>query len=911
MIMRCFFVISLISAAFRCLIAQCPVNQSCNGISEDEMLFPVTVPYGQAIDKERYSVCLDEASIIEDSKFINYAGDAIKAVVLINTDTLVDKLFISAFTSEGTYNTIVNVFEGNNCFEASYKISSKDVKTPEVLGVDAVTGMNYIVEVLIPININLDFEPQDLIIEVFSIGQFENCSNTDLNGTNDEITFSLKDRSLGEGAAPLYPGELVLLEINYNYVKPLQNNPEWLHGIIPIIGDAWIYDFSIDDNSIIRNGNDTLNEAKYSPADNCGLVLREDLPYFCSYTNNNGQLKLCNTLIENCPCEVTSLSSGDALGEGWSFSSQSTCTETCSESDNWGIGFTEVNIQMLLKLQVSPDVSTSNDFQIGILSLSDAISGCYSPPIAICVPAFASYSPNWTTVDQSKTYGILGALENDVCYGQNASISVALNKIGEEGAFVTVEEKPGIVYTDGVIQIENDTLLNLTMLNETDSIIHVDINLFVEDNGTTSQVGNTVLNILPRLKLSTTDLRTCSGSCNNVMITSNHNRSYQTFRTDGGNSFLPNEQILICPNDTIELFADEGLCGSDTISFFIEPVEDIKTFITKPSRMCRNGIVETEPLNILTIDSITGGVPPYTVNFFGGVAATKVPQENGEFARYIVNEEAIFCGESEFVSTPMLIDSTVDVGDFCKDGIFDFENPQIVLKLEDYGKDIVDFEWEAEFSISGNENPEGDFVVNEEESDFTNENFGPPVRCDINFSDGCDVTTFYKVNIFDNERDFDFSVVNFEVDFNLTNSDGIEVINWNFGDGNFSDDYFPTHIYEEKGIYNVIVEIIDFCDTTTVSKLVMVGSVDTEEVEANKITFTPNPASNFLAISSDDEKYKLLEIFKIDGSAIYEEKLRFSGNIFDVDVSDIPVGIYICRLSSSESVVSKRVIIQR
>lgn len=52
---------------------------------------------------------------------------------------------------------------------------------------------------------------------------------------------------------------------------------------------------------------------------------------------------------------------------------------------------------------------------------------------------------------------------------------------------------------------------------------------------------------------------------------------------------------------------------------------------------------------------------------------------------------------------------------------------------------------------------------------------------------------------------------NSEVDFHLWGSYLYESVEWNFGDGNTSDEIFPTHIYTELGTYTISVTVTNFC----------------------------------------------------------------------------------------------------
>lgn len=71
--------------------------------------------------------------------------------------------------------------------------------------------------------------------------------------------------------------------------------------------------------------------------------------------------------------------------------------------------------------------------------------------------------------------------------------------------------------------------------------------------------------------------------------------------------------------------------------------------------------------------------------------------------------------------------------------------------------------------------------------------------------------------------DFDFEIDEFVVVF-LQDLSGADSWEWDFGDGNLSNDENPTHVYSEEGRFDAILKVFNDCDTIEIRKSITIGN---------------------------------------------------------------------------------------
>lgn len=115
------------------------------------------------------------------------------------------------------------------------------------------------------------------------------------------------------------------------------------------------------------------------------------------------------------------------------------------------------------------------------------------------------------------------------------------------------------------------------------------------------------------------------------------------------------------------------------------------------------------------------------------------------------------------------------------------------------------------------------------------------------------------------------------VNTSVTNFSSVDLL-WDFGDGNFSSEVNPSHIYEEPGDYTISLELCDefdcdlFYQDFSVEKFATVN-IPEEGLVSQDIVFSLNPTNinNVTWFFSDDEVYDQSEFTRsFDETGVYE-----------------------------------------
>ncbi len=126
---------------------------------------------------------------------------------------------------------------------------------------------------------------------------------------------------------------------------------------------------------------------------------------------------------------------------------------------------------------------------------------------------------------------------------------------------------------------------------------------------------------------------------------------------------------------------------------------------------------------------------------------------------------------------------------------------------------------------------------------------------------------------------------------------------WEFGDGAVSTERNPSHIYPMPGTYEVCLavdyggEAFDYCKNVSVSYCTGI-----EEITGlTDFSIFPNPADNVLNLSLNfsDATDARIEIVNVAGQTVYTEHTGISSSYNKaIDISKLPSGIYLTRISS-------------
>jgi PKD repeat protein len=164
--------------------------------------------------------------------------------------------------------------------------------------------------------------------------------------------------------------------------------------------------------------------------------------------------------------------------------------------------------------------------------------------------------------------------------------------------------------------------------------------------------------------------------------------------------------------------------------------------------------------------------------------------------------------------------------------------------------------------------------------------------------------------------DFEYAISNLSnVNFEYTGT-GASDYEWLFGDGTFSTESNPTHIYNLSGSYNVILISSNDCGRDTIERtIVTIGSGSNDLNAITNLTVSPNPSTGEFAINISTEISGLwnLTVSDILGRIIYSNRIfvNKNNNLHLLDMSNDAGGLYILTLNNENARVSRKILIAK
>lgn len=144
---------------------------------------------------------------------------------------------------------------------------------------------------------------------------------------------------------------------------------------------------------------------------------------------------------------------------------------------------------------------------------------------------------------------------------------------------------------------------------------------------------------------------------------------------------------------------------------------------------------------------------------------------------------------------------------------------------------------------------------------------------------------------------FDTGITESQVDFS-NQSINFDQIWWDFGDGNYSEEENPTHIYEEPGDYTVQLHISYCQHTDTLEKEIQIENLSAETFTGRDFILYPNPVQDYLYIEGLQGKNAVqYQLYDLSGKIIL--KKDFSAQTAEkIKVSNLTQGIYFLNIQT-------------
>ncbi len=231
------------------------------------------------------------------------------------------------------------------------------------------------------------------------------------------------------------------------------------------------------------------------------------------------------------------------------------------------------------------------------------------------------------------------------------------------------------------------------------------------------------------------------------------------------------------------------------------------------------------------------------------------------------------------------------------------------------GADIVSYDWSfGDGATSTIENPEHIYIV----SGIY------PVCLSIETSDGCSNTyceTLNVINPIDTIEcvaDFSFETIDLNVSFtNLSDPDvgAITSYSWDFGDGSYSSDENPEHIFAASGYFEVCLTIgTDAgCSDETCMIINVTSPVSIQNINQFDFNLYPNPSSGNIEISFTMNSDAETNIYLTDISGknilnIFFGELTAGNHLLKENISALPDGIYFIYIRSKTGAAVQKLI---
>ncbi len=145
-------------------------------------------------------------------------------------------------------------------------------------------------------------------------------------------------------------------------------------------------------------------------------------------------------------------------------------------------------------------------------------------------------------------------------------------------------------------------------------------------------------------------------------------------------------------------------------------------------------------------------------------------------------------------------------------------------------------------------------------------------------------------------------------------STGATSYSWDFGDFTNSSATAPTHAYAVNGTYTVVLTAINGNCTDTTVFIVDVTVGLNELASSSNLTIFPNPASETVNVSFQQNTNDLIQIELIDATGrviAQESSLEIGTNNVSFEVTNLSSGFYTVRLTNSNGSENQKLMIQK
>jgi len=152
------------------------------------------------------------------------------------------------------------------------------------------------------------------------------------------------------------------------------------------------------------------------------------------------------------------------------------------------------------------------------------------------------------------------------------------------------------------------------------------------------------------------------------------------------------------------------------------------------------------------------------------------------------------------------------------------------------------------------------------------------------------------------DASFTSTTVGLAAIFTNTSTNGTSYL-WDFGDGNTSTAFSPSHAYETAATYSVTLTVTNDCGTDTFGPIpATVLNVSIEENELPSVSLFPNPTNGVFTVTMNNmgADASVITVIDVTGKVVMVKNVPAGENQVTLDATSFASGIYSVKISNGE-----------
>jgi hypothetical protein len=269
---------------------------------------------------------------------------------------------------------------------------------------------------------------------------------------------------------------------------------------------------------------------------------------------------------------------------------------------------------------------------------------------------------------------------------------------------------------------------------------------------------------------------------------------------------------------------------------------------------------------------ISGGVPPYIINWNTGDTTQQVVLPVGNYLFEVTDSNHCVLTDSVFIlgnTNPIQLEYNITP-----------------CNAETGGS--------IELIINGGSYP---YTIHWNTGDTTSNIFGlQEGSYFLTVTDGNNCQISDTVNLTKEQSIVDFQYQTNHLQISLFNNSSSGSYHWDFGDGNYSLLTNPVHVYSAEGLYFICLTVKALCDTVSHCESVTIQSSSIIGMTSqDKIQIFPNPAHNVLNVKFNVDNVKIIKLDLLNSLGKVLKTEFVDGDFMQLNLSLFSRGIYFLR----------------